>query len=123
MYKTKEFKDFSKNAPSRLAQMIDNPFRNFAASKMSQAVKPMTIVEYTDLLGRQHRIPVRNKKQMREVQAYLAIFKQESATVKSIIADYPMSYGRVPKRFMAQLKRELKAVGIDSKLAERLAGY
>lgn len=123
MYKTSEFKDFSKSAPSRLAQMIDNPFRNFAASKMSQAVKPMTVVEYTDLLGTKHRIPVRNKTQMREVQMYLAIFKAEAATVKSIIAEYPMSYGRVPKKFMAQLKRDLKPLGWDGKQVMKLAGY
>jgi hypothetical protein len=123
MYKTSEFKDFSKSAPSRLAQMIDNPFRNFSASKMSQAVKPMTVVEYTDLLGKLHRIPVRNRTEMKKAQLFLSILKAETAKVKDIIAQYPMKYGQVPKRFMAELRAELKAIGFDSKMANRLAGY
>lgn len=118
-----EFRETVKTGGNRLSQLIDNPFRQFAASKMSQAVKPMTIVEYTDLLGTVHRIPVRNRTQMREVQLYLSIFKAEAATVKSIISEYPMTYGRVPKRFLSELKRELKAVGVDSKFAMKLAGY
>jgi hypothetical protein len=34
-----------------------------------------------------------------------------------------MKYGQVPKRFMAELRAELKVYGFDSKMANKLAGY
>lgn len=123
MYKTSEFRDFSKSNPSRLAQMIENPFRNFSASKHSQAVKPMTVVEYKDFFGKVYRIPVRNKTQMREAQLFLSIFKSEMATLKSILSEYPVSYGRIPKKFMKELRTELKPLGFSNELINKVAGY
>lgn len=123
MFKTSEFRDFSKSNPSRLAQMIENPFRNFSASKHSQAVKPMTVVEYKDFFGKVYRIPVRNKTQMREAQLFLSIFKSEMATLKSILSEYPVSYGRIPKKFMKELRTELKPLGFSNELINKVAGY
>jgi hypothetical protein len=34
-----------------------------------------------------------------------------------------MKYGQVQKRFMAELRAELKAIGFDSKMTNKLAGY
>lgn len=118
-----EFKDFSKSNPSRLAQMIENPFRNFSASKHSQAVKPMTVVEYKDFFGKVYRIPVRNKTQMREAQLFLSIFKSEMATLKGILSEYPVSYGRIPKKFMKELRNELKPLGFSNEFINKAAGY
>ena len=66
--------------------MIENPFKNFAASKMSLGKKTMCIVEYTDFTGKKHRIVCNNRKQMNEAQAFLSIFKRETATLKSIVS-------------------------------------
>ena len=51
-----EFKESVKTGGNRLGQLIENPFKNFAASKMSNGRKTMCVVEYTDLLGNVHRI-------------------------------------------------------------------
>lgn len=120
---TAEFKDFSKSNPSRLAQMIENPYKVFSASKHSQAVKPMTVVEYTDLMGQTHRIKCANRTQMKNAQAFLSIFKKEAATVKSIISEYPIVMGRVPKKFMKELRNELAHYGFSTKFVNQLAGY
>ncbi len=118
-----EFKDGIKTAPSRLAQMIENPYKNFAASKMSLGKKTMCVVEYVDMLGKMHRIVCNNRKQMRDAQTFLSIFKKESATIKSIIAEYPIQFGRVPKKFMKELRSELIHYGLSYKFINKLAGY
>ncbi len=123
MFKTSEFRDFSKSNPSRLAQMIENPFRNFSATKLSNSVKPMTVVEFTDILGKKHVIKCANKTKMKEAMAFLSIFKSEMATLKSILSEYPVSYGRIPKKFMKELRSELKPYGFSNEFINKVAGY
>lgn len=126
MYNTNNFKEWSKshNSPSRLVSLMENPFKQFSASKISSAVKPMTVVEYRDMLGKLHRIPVRNRTQMREAQAYLSIFKAEERTMKQILAEYPIKWGRIEKRFLPELRREFKSKwNVSSKFVDKIAGY
>lgn len=123
MFKTSEFRDFSKNNPSRLAQMIENPFRNFSATKLSNSVKPMTVVEFTDILGKKHVIKCANKTKMKEAMAFLSILKQDTATLKQIISEYPVSYGRIPKKFMREFRSELKPLGFSNEFINKVAGY
>lgn len=123
MYKTSEFRDFSKSAPSRLAQMIENPYRNFSATKLSSAVKPLTIVEFTDVLGKKHVIKCANKTKMKEAMAFLSILKQDTATLKNILSEYPISMGRIPKKFMSELRNELKPLGFSTQFINKVAGY
>ena len=118
-----EFKESVKTGGNRLGQLIENPFRNFAASKMSLGKKTMCIVEYTDLLGNVHRIKCSNRKQMTEAQLFLSIFKKEAATIKGIISEYPVVMGRIPKRFLTELRSELKNYGLSYSFINRLAGY
>lgn len=91
---------------------------NFAASKMSNAVKPNTIVEFTDFRGKVHKVAVRNNTEMKKAMAFFAILKKESATINQILADYPVKMGRIEKRFIPQVKRELKAIGLSAKAIE-----
>jgi hypothetical protein len=120
---TAEFKDFSKSNPSRLAQMIENPFRNFSATKLSNSVKPMTVVQFTDILGKKHIIKCANKTKMKEAMAFLSILKQDTATLKQIISEYPISYGRIPKKFMKEFRSELKPMGFSNEFINKVAGY
>ena len=120
---TLEFKEQIKTGSNRLGNLIENPYKNFSASKMSSAVKPMTIVEYKDLMGRTHQIKCANRTQMKEAQAYLSIFKKEAAKVKEILSEYPVSYGVIPKKFMKELRTELGQLGFTTKFINRLAGY
>lgn len=120
-----EFKESIKTGSNRLGNLIENPFRNFAASKISSAVKPLTVVEYTDMFGKLYRIPVRNKTQMREAQLYLSIFKKECATLKQLVAEYPIVMGRIPKKFLKEFRSDIKRIypNVRGTFINKLAGY
>ena len=97
-------------------QNNDRPiYINFAASKMSNAVKPNTVVEFTDFMGRKHKVACRHNGDMKKAMAFFATLKREAATINQILADYPVKMGRIEKRFIPQVKRELKAIGLSAK--------
>ena len=120
---TLEFKEQIKTGSNRLANLIENPYRNFSSSKMSSAVKPLTVVQYKDLMGKVHSIRFANSTQMKEAQAFLSIFKTESAKVKEILSEYPVSYGQIPKKFLKELRTDLSKLGFSVKFINKLAGY
>jgi len=85
-------------------------YRNFAASKLSSAVKPQSMVEFIDFMGRKHIVAVRNNTELKKQMKFFGMLKKESATIKQIISQYPIKLGKVEKRFLAECKRELKSV-------------
>lgn len=123
MYKTLEFQSFRKSNESRLAQMIENPFKNFSATKMSNSVKPMSIVSFTDIFGKVHTIRCANNTKVKEAMAFFSVLKSDTATLKNILSEYPVSYGRIPKRFMKELRGELKPLGFSNEFINKVAGY
>ncbi len=120
---TIEFKEGIKSGSNRLSNLIENPYKVFSASKMSLSKKTMCIVEFTDLFGKKHIIKCSNRKQMLEAQSFLGMFKSESLKVKNILAEYPISFGRIPKRYMSELRSELKQFGFTYSFINKLAGY
>ena len=118
-----EFKESIKTGGNRLGQLIENPYKVFAASKMSMGKKTQCIVEFIDLFGKKHMIKCSNRKQMLEAQSFLGMFKSESSKVKNILAEYPFSFGRIPKRYMSELRSELKQFGFSYSFINKLAGY
>lgn len=97
-------------------------YLSFAASKLSNAVKPNTVVEFTDFRGRTHKVAVRNNTEMRKAMAFFSVLKAESAKINSILADYPVRFGKIEKRFIPQVKRELKAIGLSPKAIKVVLG-
>ena len=95
-------------------------FINFAASKISQAVKPNTIVEFTDFLGKKHKVACRNNSEMKKAMAFFAELKKESLAISRIIADYPLYYGQIDKKFIPAVKRELKALKLTPKAIKNI---
>ena len=91
---------------------------NFAASKMSNAVKPNTVVEFKDFMGRTHKVAVRNNTEMKKAMSFFGILKKESARINEIIESFPMTFGRIPKKFIAEAKKDLKAIGLSAKAIE-----
>ena len=85
-------------------------YRNFASSKMSNSVKPKSMVEFTDFMGRTHIVSVRNNTELKKQMKFFGMLKKESSTIKQIISQYPIKLGKVEKRFLAECKRELKSV-------------
>ena len=93
-------------------------YLTFAASKMSNAVKPNTVVEFTDFMGRKHKVACRHNGDMKKAMAFFATLKREATNINQIIASYPMSYGRIPKKFLSEVKKDLKALGLSAKAIE-----
>lgn len=120
---TLEFKETVKTGGNRLGQLIENPYKQFSASKISLGRKTMCVVEFTDLFGKKHIIKCSNRKQMIEAQQFLGMFKSESVKVKNILSEYPISFGRIPKRFLSELRSELKVFGLSYEFINKLAGY
>ena len=79
---------------------------NFSATKMSQAVKPNTIVEFTDYMGRKHKVICRNKPEMKKACEFFSMLKRESTFIKMVLNDYPMF--ATNKKHATLVKRELK---------------
>jgi len=123
MFKSLEFRETVKTGGNRLGQLIENPFRNFSASKMSNSVKPMSIVSFTDIFGKVHTIKCANNTKVKEAMAFFSVLKSDTATLKNILSEYPISYGRIPKRFMKELRNELKPLGFSNEFINKVAGY
>jgi hypothetical protein len=85
-------------------------YKNFAKSKLSDCVKPKSMVEFTDFMGRKHIVSVRNNTELKKQMKFFGMLKKESSTIKQIISSYPIKLGKVEKRFIAECKRELKSV-------------
>lgn len=118
---TTEFNQFTETAYN--TSRNEKPqYRNFAASKMSNSVKPQSIVEFTDFMGRKHRVAVRNNSELKKQMKFFAELKKESLTIKEIILSYPISMGKVQKKFLAECKRELKAFGLSKRAIDIVLG-
>ena len=93
---------------------------NFSATKMSNSVKPNSIVMFKDFMGRMHKVVCRNKPEIKKACEFFSMLKKESAQITRIISQYPMSYGQVTKKFIPSVKRELKDMGLSSKQIENV---
>jgi len=113
---TNEFRDIAYNT----ARNERPVYVNFSATKMSNAVKPNSIVIFKDFLGRTHKVVCRNKPEIKKACEFFSMLKKESAQINRIIAQYPMSYGQVTKKFIPSVKAELKAMGLSSKQIQNI---
>ena len=108
---TNQFSDIAYNT----ARNERPVYVNFSASKMSNSVKPNSIVMFKDWMGRQHKVVCRNKTEIKKACDFFSMLKAESLQINRIIAQYPMSYGQGTKKFIPSVKRELKALGLGPK--------
>ena len=93
---------------------MNNPYVNFAASKMSNNPKFEVVVTFKDFLGRTHNIVCRNRKKLAEANQFLKMFKTESVKINSILSEYPVVMGQFPKKYHKQIKLELTAAGFGT---------
>ena len=93
---------------------MNNPFKNFSASKMSENNRFSVSVQYTDILGNTHRIECKTRKALNEARAFLSIFKAEAARLNEILREYPVSMGKFPKKFHKEIKSDLVANGFGT---------
>lgn len=95
---------------------------NFAASKMSQCVKPNSIVEFVDFMGRKHKVACRNNSEIKRQMKFFSMLKKESLMINQIITSFPLSYGLVEKKFLSECKRELKGLGLSKRAIDIVLG-
>ena len=113
---TNQFTDVAYNT----ARNTRPVYINMAATKMSNAVNPNSIVVFKDFMGRTHKVVCRNKPEIKKACEFFSMLKKESAQITRIIAQYPMSYGQVTKKFIPEVKAELKGMGLSSKQIENV---
>jgi len=53
-------------------------YKNVAASKMSQCVKPQSVIEFTDFMGRTHKVSVRTNTELKKQMKFFGMLKKES---------------------------------------------
>ena len=92
----------------------NNPFKQFSASKMSENQRFNVSVEYTNFFGKTIRIQCKTRKAFNEARQFLSIFKSESSKINSILAEYPVSMGKFPKRFHKEIKSDLVSNGFGT---------
>ena len=88
-----------------------NPFVSFSASKLSENPRFSVSVEYTDFMGKTHRIECKTRKALDNARKFLSMFKAESAKINAILGEYPVKLGKFPKKYHSEIKAELSAAG------------
>ena len=93
---------------------ISNPFKNFAASKLSNNPRFEVIVTYTDFMGKVHNIVCNSRPALKRANEFLKMFKTESVKINQILSEYPVKMGKFPKKFHKEIKTELAVAGFGS---------
>jgi hypothetical protein len=93
---------------------IPNPFKNFAASKMSNNPRFEVVVSFTDFMGKTHNIVCKTRKKLAEANQFLKMFKTESVKINQILGEYPVVMGKFPKKYHSEIKRELAGAGFST---------
>ncbi len=98
-------------------------YRNFSASKFNIPTKPNSIVEFKDFMGRTHKVVCKNNTEVKKQMKFFAELKKESLTINQIILSYPISMGKVEKKFVSQCRKELKeTLGLSKKQIDIVLG-
>jgi hypothetical protein len=97
-------------------------YRNFAGSKFNIPTKPNSIVEFKDFMGRTHKVICKNNTEVKKQMKFFAELKKESLTITQIISSYPISMGKVEKRFIKDCRNELKSLGLSKKQIDIVLG-
>jgi hypothetical protein len=121
-YKTNEFNQYTEVAYN--TSRNEKPqYKNFAGSKFNIPTKPNSIVEFKDFMGRVHKVSVKNNTELKKQMKFFAELKKESLTINQIISSYPISMGKVEKKFVSQCRKELKeTLGLSKKQIDIVLG-
>ena len=120
-HKTNEFNQYTEVAYN--TSRNERPqYRNFSASKFNIPTKPNSIVEFKDFMGRIHKVQVRNNTELKKQMKFFAELKKESLTINQIISSYPISMGKIEKKFLKDCRNELKSLGLSKKQIDLILG-
>jgi hypothetical protein len=73
-------------------------------------------------MGRIHKVQVRNNTELKKQMKFFAELKKESLTISQIISQYPISMGKVEKKFIKDCRNELKSLGLSKKQIDLILG-
>jgi len=65
-------------------------------------------------MGRKYNVPVKNRPEMLRTMAFFAELKKESAAIKNVLSEYPVSYGQIPTKFHVEIRKQLKALKLSN---------
>lgn len=120
-HKTNEFNQYTEVAYN--TSRNERPqYKNFSASKFNIPTKPNSIVEFKDFMGRVHKVQVRNNTELKKQMKFFAELKKESLTISQIISSYPISMGKIEKKFIKDCRNELKSLGLSKKQIDLILG-
>ena len=97
-------------------------YKNFSASKFNIPTKPNSIVEFKDFMGRIHKVVCKNNTEVKKQMKFFAELKKESLTINQIISSYPMKFGMIEKKFLSEVKKDLKSIGLNKKAIDIVLG-
>ncbi len=95
-------------------------YLNFSASKFNIPVKPNSIVEFKDFMGRTHKVVCKNNTEIKKTMMFFSELKKESLSISRIISQYPMSYGQITKKFIPEVRKELKNLGLTKSSIDKI---
>lgn len=120
-YKTNEFNQYTEVAYN--TSRNEKPqYRNFSASKFNIPTKPNSIVEFKDFMGRTHKVSCKNNTEVKKQMKFFAELKKESLTINQIISSYPMKMGKIEKKFLSEVKKDLRSIGLNKRMIEIVLG-
>ena len=70
------------------------------------------------MLFRSHNIVCKTRTQIKQANAFLSMFKRETATVKAIASQYPVKFGRFVNE--GKLINDIVSVGFTREAARRM---
>jgi hypothetical protein len=76
------------------------------------------VVTYTDILGTRHNIACRTRNQIKQANAFLSMFKRESATIKALAAQYNVKNGKFQN--VSRLISDIVMVGFSRDAAKKI---
>ena len=76
------------------------------------------VVTFTDLLGNRHNIVCKTRTQIKQANAFLSMFKRETATVKALASQYPVKFGKFVNE--RKLINDIVSVGFTREAARRM---
>jgi hypothetical protein len=97
-------------------------YRNFAGSKFNIPTKPNSVVEFKDFMGRTHLVQCKNNTEVKKQMKFFAELKKESLTISQIISSYPMKMGKIEKRFLSEVKKDLRSIGLNKRMIDLVLG-
>jgi hypothetical protein len=95
-------------------------YLNFSASKFNIPVKPNSIVEFKDFMGRTHKVVCKNNTEIKKTMMFFSELKKESLSISRIISQYPMSYGQITKKFIPEVRKELRNLGLTKSSIDKI---